>query len=170
MSRARASTDSHIKHLFYELRMLLGAAKMCTLAEENGWGNATNFFKDSVYIHARNLYSFFTDRTRDDVSIQDFGLSCMYSELYDEKREGLNRRVMHISPGRPTRNETVEPVGSSQLNELVEEFTAELEAMWEIWTSLTDDPTIKRQLTDALKDADVQSDDDLNRIRLKIPT
>ncbi len=133
MSRARASTDSHIKHLFYELRMLLGAASMCILAEENDWGNATNFFKDSVYIHARNLYSFFTDRTRDDVSIQDFGLNCVYSGLYDDKREALNRRVMHISPGRPTRNETVEPIGSSQLNELVEEFTTELEAMWEIY-------------------------------------
>jgi hypothetical protein len=148
--------------------MLLGAANMCLLAEENEWGNVTNYFKDSAYLHARNLYSFFTDRTRDDVSIEDFGHCCMHSELYVKKREALNRRVMHISPGRPTRNETVEPTGSSQLNEVVEDFTAELKAMWEIWISLTDEPDIKHQLTAALNDACFQADDDLNKIRSKI--
>jgi len=168
MSRARASTDSHIKHLFYELRMLLGAANLCSLTEENEWGNVTNYFKDSVYLHVRNLYSFFTDRTRDDVSIEDFGHCCIYSGLYNEKREALNRRVMHVSPGRPTRNETVEPIGSSQLNELVEEFTTEIEAMWEIWISLTDNPDVKHQLTTALKDARAQADNDVNKIRLEV--
>jgi len=75
---------------------------------------------------------------------------------------------MHVSPGRPTRNETVEPIGSSQLNELVEEFTTEIEAMWEIWISLTDNPDVKHQLTTALKDARAQADNDVNKIRLEV--
>ena len=47
--------------LFYELRMLLGAAAMCDAAEKHNCGNVVNYFKDSVYLHARILYAFFTN-------------------------------------------------------------------------------------------------------------
>ncbi len=164
MSKARANLNGQVEHLFYELRMLLGAVNMCALAEENGWGHATNYLKDSVYIHARNLYSFFTDRTNDDVSIEDFGLCFMYSELYSQRRDAINRRVMHINPGRPTRNDILEPIGSTQLNELIGVFAAELETMWAVWVSLTDDTVLKAKLSQALKDARDQANEDSARI------
>ena len=47
-----------IKHLEYELRQLLGAAKVCNVLEKHHTGNIVNYVKDSQHVYVRNLYHF----------------------------------------------------------------------------------------------------------------
>lgn len=159
-----SGTAGHLGHLFYELRMLLGAAYMCDLAEKNRWEHATNYFKDSAYIHIRNLYVFFTDVSSNDISIEDFGVLKFYSDFYQQWREALNRRVMHISQGRPRRNETLEPRGSIQLNEIVKDFVTEIVTMWQIWASLIENADLRRELNSLLTKAKLRAEDDYKKV------
>src|SRR4051794_38087854 len=102
----------------YELRMLLGAAALAKKFASNG--NVTNYFKDSVYLHARILYEFLHQPPTHDASIQQFdGQVLLTGRLYpDPLQKRLNRRVMHMNKPRSA-NTIHEPPGTTQLNEQV---------------------------------------------------
>ena len=87
-------------HLFYELRMLLGAAKMIKLFDENDMGNPSNYFRDSVYLHARNLYNFFDGEATYDSSIHTYVNYVFDVSLYIKFKSQLHAKVLHIGEPR----------------------------------------------------------------------
>lgn len=165
MARKNIPPEDHIEHIFYELRMVLGARNLSVIAEKNNWGNAGSYFKDSVYLHSRNLFTFFMARGKEgrNVQIDLFDINPFYSELFAAKEESLNRRVMHIGPQRPVRNETVEPREEDKLDKYIEQFVAELDTMSQLWIELTDDQMLKEELNKYYVKAHQEADND--RIR-----
>lgn len=165
MARKNITPEDHIEHIFYELRMVLGAQNLSVIAEQNSWGNAGSYFKDSVYLHSRNLFTFFMARGKEgsDVQIDLFDINPFYSELFATKEEALNRRVMHIGPQRPVRNETIEPNEEDKLDKYIEKFVAELDAMCQLWIELTDDRTLKEELNKYYMKAHQEADNDRER-------
>lgn len=145
----------------YELRMLLGAAALCRQFADKG--NLTNYFKDSVYLHARILYEFFTQPPTHDASIQQFGSPLMTSALYPSPlRDRLNRRVMHMNKSRSA-NAIHEPSGTTQLNEQIDDIVTDLKALFQGWIANCTDTQLKADLTELVKNAERQANDDEER-------
>ena len=163
----KINLSDYIDNLFYELRMLLGASKMCELADTNEWGNSTNYVKDAVYVHSRNLYIFFTNKTRndDDLAIKDFELKSIYSQLYPkhygEWKEAYHDHILHLRKTRTNKPSNLH--GTRHLNEQIRNFTNDIISLWETWESLTGNRSIKLLLEAKLLDAKKQSTDDYNK-------
>ena len=146
----------------YELRMLLGAAALCRRVADKG--NVTNYFKDSVYLHARILYEFFTQPPTHDASIQQFGYPLMTSVLYPSPlRDRLNRRVMHMNKSRGA-NAIHEPLGTTQLNEQIGDIVTDIKALFQSWIASCTDTQQKADLTELVKNAERQAKDDEGQI------
>jgi hypothetical protein len=145
--------------------MLLGAAEMCKIAEKRDSGNIVNYFKDSVYVHARILYEFFTNADyKNDASIVQFGgqptiVSTLYSESF---RQRLNRRVMHMSHARG-QNVTKEPVGTTQLNEQIQDIADDIRQLFQQWINACPDAKLKTDLIALVDEAEKQASDDPDR-------
>ncbi|MBI3984182.1 hypothetical protein HY346_02690 [Candidatus Microgenomates bacterium] len=152
-----------MRHLKYELRMLLGAAKLQKYFSENFPGNTENYPKDSVYLHARNLYNFFTkSKSRDDGSITQYGDKVISSPLYPKPwGPALNNRVMHIG----NRSNTINIQGVVHLNDMVQEFAQDITRMWQEWIDQTSDLELRQKLEDALAQSEKQSSHDVTQMR-----
>lgn len=115
-------------NLYHELRCLLGAVTIWQMLKQRKAGFDVVVAEDSAFIHARNLFNFFTWRGRYDVSVVDFGLTNPYpSTLFDAWREPLNRHVLHISGGRIAPTNIVAGV---HLKDQVENFAWEILSLW----------------------------------------
>jgi hypothetical protein len=86
----------------------------------------------------------------------------MQSELYIKWGEAINRRVMHISPGRPRRNNAKEPINSTQLNQQLGNFTKDIVKLWKTWQTLEQDNAAKSSIRQSLQNAQNQANDDHN--------
>jgi hypothetical protein len=147
-----------LEDIQYELRMLLGAAALCRRVADKG--NITNYFKDSVYLHARILYEFFTQPPTHDASIQQFDHPLMTSTLYPlPLRDRLNRRVMHMNKSRGA-NAIHEPPGTIQLNEQIGDIVTDIKALFQTWIASCADTQLKADLTELVKNAERQAKDD----------
>src|ERR1035437_5595583 len=128
--------------LFYELRMLLGAAKMCQLSEEIELGNPVNYFKDSIYIHARNLYIFFINKSsnNDDLLIGQLEAKGVYSQLkpkyYGEWRNAWNKYVMHLRNNRST-DTKISNQHKDGLSEQSQNFAVDITRLFREWRDKT---------------------------------
>jgi len=144
-----------IKDLEYELRMLLGADKMVLLFEEKSVGNPVNFFKDSVYLHARCLYSFFYKNRGKLTNGQGFEMN----EYESKWMNPLNNFVMHIDAS-GTRSGGGNIQNSTHLNQKIHWFASDIVRLWTEWINNTTDSTFKRVLEKSLKNAqrDAQND------------
>lgn len=118
--------------LQYELRMLLGATGMCRLFDEQDLGNPVNYFKDAVYLHARNLYNFFGTSTRNDAHVKNFTQHAFDLSLYTAWSAALHNHVMHIKPGRINPNNVINGI---HINEMIYEFTKDIESLWQDWVN-----------------------------------
>ena len=156
-----------LEDLFYELRMLLGAAAVCQKAEGHELGNVINYFKDSVYVHARILYEFFTnDKPKNDAGIIQFGYSTISSSLYPnplEKR--LNRRVMHMNFSRG-QNAKKEPMSTIQLNEQIQDMADDILRLFHEWINICDDARLKNDLNELVIKAAREAETDAQRMAL----
>lgn len=150
-----------LEDIGYELRMLLGAAEVCKVAEQHNHDNIVNFFKDSAYVHARILYEFFTkNKPKHDASITQFKHPTIKSRLYPNPlRDQINRRVMHMSYNR-TKNTTKEPLGDMQLNQQVQDFVDDISDLFQKWINTCTDSKLKDALTDLIEEAGKQASDD----------
>jgi len=153
-----------LEDVSYELRMLLGAAEMCKAAEKRNSGNIVNYFKDSVYVHARILYEFFTDADyKNDASIVQFGHPTIASTLYTEAfRQRLNRRAMHMNHSRG-KNTTKEPDGTTQLNEQIQDIVADIRDLFQQWINTCTDAKLKADLAELVEEAEKQTAHDSDR-------
>jgi hypothetical protein len=160
----------HIMDIEYEMHLLVGANMAINLLETERQlqdGNLVNYFKNSAYVNIRNLYEFFTSEKAggNDVHIIDFGYTQIPSSLYATWSEALNRRVMHISPGRSKRNNSKEPLSSPQLNQQLDAFTKDINDLWDTWIKSEPNETVKDILRQALEDARKKATDDCEQLR-----
>jgi len=166
--------DDYLEHLKYELRLLLGATKIVkTFEKEIGpmeFKNIINYFKDSAYVHARNLFEFFMcdPKSTNDIKINEFAghnFSIVdyeeWVETYAEWKESLNRHVMHISPGR--KNPTNSKDGVFLYDQLLH-FVEDLENLWGAWVVATVDEDTKQQIKEILEISHKEAEDDLTHI------
>lgn len=115
--------------LYYELRCLLGAATIWQIFKNNDQGFDVAVAADSVYLHARNLFNFFTkQQSKHDISITEFGLKAPFKVPIWNKWEGaLNRHVSHISPGRSNPQNLK---ANGHLNKQIIKFAEEILNLW----------------------------------------
>lgn len=157
---ARIRQPVEIEDLEYELRMLLGAAQLQQLTSDKLPGNIENYFKDSVYVHVRNLYNFFVKPTSgNDDSITLFGTRLMTSRLYPHPWQvGINTNVMHVN-GRRSAGHNVH--NGKHINECISDFADDIERMWLEWIAITQDAGLKVKLEEALAKARQESQNDV---------
>jgi|SRR3989304_6424289 len=159
--RTRSIPDK--EDLFYELRLLLGAAKLCQLADEVDLGNTINYFKDSAYVHARNLYNFFTKaEPGSDGSITQYAECVISSGLYPNPwKKYLNQYVMHIR----NRSGSVAVVNGKHINMMIQDFADDIKNLWQQWVNKTTDPKLKAELQDLLDKAQREVQEDYDNLR-----
>lgn len=154
-----------ISDLAYELRMLLGAAKICQLSDEYCLGNLVNYPKDSVYLHARNLYNFFAADTRNDAKITQFTPHQFDLTLYRTWIGALHNHASHIKTSRHTPTNIV---GGEHLNEQPQKFANDIEKLWIDWIDNTTAQPLKAQLQDALDAARLEAQGDYDSLKQRL--
>lgn len=144
--------------LGYELRLLAGADEIVRFMEaQDAFGNLVNYFKDSVYLHARNLLNALTNGYETEIGTIPSTIS---SATYGKVKDPLERYVMHTNKARDQRGVSNVRAGK-HLNEYVHELTAEAKRCWNDWTAATGD----RRLTELMQSAEKQAQDDLAQLR-----
>lgn len=161
-----------IEDLAYELQLLLGSAKIVGKIEEYDQsqdtdkyklGNLVNYFKDSAYLHARNLYNFFAANTKNDAKVTQYINTYLFDlSIYDKWSDGLHDHVLHIKTKRGVDAKT-NVVDRAHLNEMVPTFAKDIRKLWQNWINNTPNEQLKKQLEGALEDADSASDNDVKR-------
>jgi hypothetical protein len=154
-----------IEDIAYELRMLLGAAKICQLFDEYNVGNPVNYAKDAVYLHARNLYNFFAADTRNDAKVTQFTQHQFDLTLYRTWIGPLHDHASHIKTSRHTPTNVI---NGEHLNEQIQKFASDIEKLWDEWSRITPASTLKTQLEEALNDARTQSWDDYDSFKKRL--
>ncbi len=151
--------------LEYELRMLLGAAKIVDFLEQNSTaGNLINYYKDSAYLHTRNLYNFFKANTGNDARITSYGYSNASFDLslYNTWIGPLHDHAHHIKSSRTTPNNVI---SGSHINEQIVNFANDIEKIFNDWVNIVTDVTVKQLLVDILARANTDALNDLKMIK-----
>ncbi|MBL8015338.1 MAG: hypothetical protein JNK26_04085 [Candidatus Doudnabacteria bacterium] len=159
------AVSEFIEHLEYELRMLLGAdqmIKLCALKREIG--NPVNYFKDSAYMHTRNLYNFFSNK-RNDANVEDFIQYPFDVTVYNKWSDALHSHALHIKSDRVTPSNVVD---GQHLNEQVPNFVSDILRLWQDWIDATNSQTDKQVLVDALARAQKEAQDDYDSMNLRL--
>jgi hypothetical protein len=152
-----------IDDLEYELRLLLGAAKIITALESKQSdvvGNNINYFKDSGYLHVRNLYNFFSGGAVHDGSVHEYTTHNFNLTLYLQWKSPLHRHVLHISGKRNNANNEINGV---HINTKLPDFATDTEALWQEWINVTTNTTEQQNLKDALTRAQKEAQDDCDQ-------
>lgn len=114
--------------LCYELRCLLGAATVWQAFKDADAGFDVVVAQDSAFVHARCLFNFFTSlKSKNDISIVEFGPNPYESLVYQLWEEPLNRHVLHISKGRANPNNLK---NDTHINEQILVFANEILRLW----------------------------------------
>jgi hypothetical protein len=152
--------------LHHELQLLLGADQIVSFIEAHDkaasgdadrFGNLINYFKDSAYMHARNLLNALTNRYPTEIGPVPASIT---SELYGKLKDSLERYVMHIK--KPRNGRGVSNIRDGRhLNERVPELTGEVRRCWSEWI----DATGNQDLKGILAAADESAQRDVSRLR-----
>ena len=153
----------NLENLKYELRMLIGANKMTRLFEEKDMGNPTSLFKDSVYLHARNLYSFFHKNKDKDFMNSEYNMK----EYSDNWMKPLNDYVMHIY-NTEDRDNNRNVVNGEHLNTKVHFFTEDIIRLWKEWIDNAPDKDLKQELKNILVKAQKEAEHDYSSSKSRI--
>lgn len=163
-----SSNKVSIEDLKYELRMLLGAAEIVKQVEQHDdvqnkdtqkFGNIVNYFKDSAYLHTRNLYNFFSGCAVHDGSVHDYTLYAFNLSLYKKWKKPLHQHVLHISNARSKPRNKID---GAHINTQIPCFAKDIESLWDKWIEVTTDSREKRALQGALTRAQNEAKDDCN--------
>jgi len=136
---------------------------MVLLFEEKNVGNQVNFFKDSVYLHARCLYSFFY-KSRGKLTV---GQGFEMNEYESKWMEPLNNFVMHIDAN-GTRSGGGNVQDNTHLNQKTHWFASDIVRLWTEWIGSTTDQTFKVILETSLKTARKDAQNDYNGLLSKL--
>lgn len=147
--------------------MLLGAdaiieyIKQCDSARPGEFGNIVNYFKDSVYLHSRNLLNALTDKsTRGPTSIASPG--------YNDLKPPLERFVTHLQSDRNqigiSKSENIMS-DRRHLNECTHDLAEEAKRCWEEWKDGTSDSGEKDKLQCYLNKAVKEAQDDCTKLK-----
>ena len=159
-----------IKDLEYELHLLLGASKIIRAIEQydsvkkndnEKLGNTVNHFKDSAYIHIRNLYNYFSNATRNDGKVSEYTNHNFNLNLYNQWSDALHQHAVHVRPGRNNPNNEINGV---HINTMIPSFANDLDNLWQEWINTTSDSSLKIKLQDALVNAHKESDEDRDNL------
>ncbi len=140
----------------YELRLLLGADRLLSLFEEHQPDNTVNYFKDSIYLHARSLYSFLYNNGK---QLLNNNSGFNMTEYNNDWREPLNNYVMHVDDD-GSRNGGANVVGGVHLNEKPHWFVSDIVRIWVEWIDNTQDAAMKVDLQKALDQAKHEAKED----------
>lgn len=153
------------KDLAYELQLLLGAEVIVALIEKSDaevtqdqdkFGNAVNYFKDSVYLHSRNLLNLLTRARYTELGQVTPGIR---SDFYGKWKRALERHVMHLEQARDHKGDS-NRVGSEYLNQQTHKLTQEVIRCWNEWINTTSNQSSKEKLKKVLSDAQNSANDD----------
>ena len=147
--------------------MLLGAAKLTTLLETRHAGNLINYTKDSTYLHIRNLYNFFAADARNDAKVTQFTSHTFNLSLYTIWKSALHDHAAHI---KTSRHSPTNVIAGVHLNEKIQDFAIDIEALWTEWINNTSDQNLKIQLTDALASSRTAAQADYDYLDKKLST
>jgi|GEM_PF-1400330 len=153
------------EHLFYELRMLFGASKLVALFDKYDMGNAASLYRDSVYLHTRNLYNFFWGVAKNDVSIYEYINHVFDVALYLKWTNPLHAYVIHIQD---KRNKSSREIDGKTIDQMVLEFKKDIESLWIKWIEVEKDPKVKEILICKLAQAIQEANNDYRNTRSKI--
>ena len=123
--------------LKYELQLLFGADSIVSIIEEwdkthsgnNKFGNIVNYFKDSVYLHSRNLLNALTNEYSTELGSIPSGIT---SELYGEWKRALERYVTHLNQARDQKGDS-NKINDKHLNEQVHKLAEAVAICWIEW-------------------------------------
>jgi hypothetical protein len=154
-----------LQDLGYELQLLLGADEIVSFVEahDNGaasdadeFGNLVNYFKDSIYLHARNLLNTLTNGYETDIGAIP---STITSAVYGNIKVSLERYVSHLKKPRNQRGVT-NVRGGKHLSEHVHDLAAEVKRCWNEWIAATGDQALK----ELLESAEASARNDVSRL------
>ena len=151
--------------LFHELRMLLGAAEMCSLSEQIKLDQPINYFKDAAFVHARALYYFFLENPKDDdFSIRQLEQESLYSlftsKLWKDLRFPLNKFVFHITESRAAQQPVSNIINGRHLNTYTPDIKCDVLRLWRKWMEGTKSKEPRSWLENSLNLAWQQAQDD----------
>jgi hypothetical protein len=155
-----------LEDLGYELQLLLGADEIVSFIETHDnaaasdavkFGNLVNYFKDSIYLHARNLLNALTNGYETEIGLIP---STITSAAYGNIKVSLERYVLHIKRARNQEGVTNVRDGR-HLSEHVHDLTAEVNRCWDEWIAATGNQRLK----DLLDAADASAQNDVSRLR-----
>jgi hypothetical protein len=153
-----------LEDLGHELRLLIGADEIVKLIEAHTYdfGNIVNYFKDSIYLHARNLLNALTNQYETEIGAVPAGIR---SETYGQVKRPLERYVYHLNQARDQTDCQNITADGRHLNEYPHPLTDAAKQCWSKWIELTENPEHKKRLENWLTDATTQAQDD--RIQLQ---
>lgn len=162
-----------IEDLAYELQLLLGSAEVVKKLEaydkkqtddKDKVGNLINYFKDSAYMHARNLYNFFAADTKNDAKVTQYINTYLFDlTTYRQWIDALHDHALHIKTKRGTTSKS-NVINGKHLNEMVPDFADDIKKMWQDWIDNTTNSTTRTELEDALKSAEESAESDAEKI------
>jgi len=141
----------------YELRQLLGSAEIVKLFDKKDMGNLCSLMRDSIYLHARNLYNFFHGIARNDASVYEFTNHVFNVSLYIKWKTPLHNHVLHIKDSRVNPNNVIDGI---HINAVALDFASDIEKLWRNWIEITTDGELKKLLEDGLEKAKTDVDKD----------
>jgi hypothetical protein len=123
--------------LYHELRCFLGSVTVWKAFSLSESGYDVVVAQDSVFLHARILFEFFTakkDKEINTLRITEFGPSKYTSNAYSNWKTPLNRHVLHLNAKRLSPNNVRK---NGHLNEQIPSFA---DAILELWKQFEADP------------------------------
>lgn len=154
-----------LEDLEYEFRLLLGARDIINFI--NDWdnlndlkfGNIVNYFKDSAYIHLRNLYDVFEKQNiANDIVIPKMNLG-----QYHNLKPTLQKFVMHLNTPRDQKSVSNIRKGN-HINTMIQSLTGEVETLWQEWIKKVSDESLKVKLEKSLRDARTNAKNDAKQL------
>jgi hypothetical protein len=148
-----------LKDLAYELQLLMGADDIVSFIEAHDsestsdadrFGNLVNYFKDSVYLHSRNLLNALTNEYPTEIGTVP---AATRSQLYGRVKGPLERYVSHINQARDQRGESNLTSDGGDLNEYTHDLTSEAQRCWSEWIEATHQRELQQHLDTAIKSA-----------------
>lgn len=141
--------------------MLVGADQIVAHIESDGrFGNLVNYFKDSVYLHARNLLNALTNQSLTEIGRVPSGIR---SEPYGRLKRPLERYVYHLNQARDQTDQRNITADGRHLSDCVHELASEAMRCWSAWIEATRNPDDREKLEDWLARAKREAQDDCNQ-------
>jgi hypothetical protein len=157
-----------LKNIEYELHLLFGADLIITEIEKNDtvinedrnrFGNIINYFKDSIYLHTRNLFNLLTNEGLTEIG----NIPKIQSETYKTWKKSIERYVMHLDQARDQKGNS-NVINNKHLNNQTHLFTDEIKYLVKLWIKGTEKKN-KAKIEKIYSKAERNANNDLARFK-----